>query len=628
MCGIVGFFNCGNREELGAATLSMAHRGPDDSGVQWFDAMNCGLGHRRLSIIDLSENGHQPMYQPESGNWIIYNGEIYNYKEVRQDLSGMGYTFRTGSDTEVILWAYYNWGKDCLNRLNGMFSFLIYNEHSSEVFAARDRLGIKPFYYYCQDDKLIISSELKAILACSDYVKEPDFAALHTPVHFQITPTTGFKGISKLPPGYFLEWKKKDLKLFSYWQIAPIEKDINPQEGEEILESLLLDSVRLQMIADVPVGVLLSGGLDSSIISAMMLKNTNNPITSFTIKFKEKDLKQQGNVNDSWYAKRLAHRFGFIHHEIEIEPDIINLVPKMVWHLEEPIADPASINTYLISKAARDRNIIVLLNGMGGDEVFAGYRAQLACLKADTYNRYLPSFARSLLKKGLSHIPQSTSTRNLKYFRWMKQFSSFASLPRFERYLAAFNSSLREENFNQYYLDTGSFKDTFYYKRQKGLFYDNGLSYLTQICLNDTRVYLPDHNLAYSDKSSMAASVESRPPLIDHRIVEFMFSLRPDFRINKNIQKYLLKKVSAKYLPEEIIKRPKAPFSAPMRGWLKNELREYVGDILSYDSLKRRGVYNPDYVTALIRENDRGLQDNSQLIWRLVINETWFRTFF
>jgi asparagine synthase (glutamine-hydrolysing) len=628
MCGIVGYFNCGNRQELNAALLSMIHRGPDDSGFQWFDENNCGLGHRRLSIIDLSENGHQPMFHRESGNWILFNGEIFNYNEIRENLTALGCIFRTGSDTEVILWAYYMWGKDCLDRFNGMFSFLIYNEHSSEVFAARDRLGIKPFYYYAGHEKLIIASELKAILACSDYVKEPDFDAIHTPVHFQITPGTGFKGIYKLPPGYFLEWKQRKLKLVKYWEIIPVEKAINSLEAQEILDGLLQDSVRLQMVADVPVGVLLSGGLDSSIISALMLKNTNGPISSFTIKFKEKDLKQQGNVNDAYYAKKLARQFGFVHHEIEIEPDIIGLVPKMVWHLEEPIADPAAINTYLISKEARDRNIIVLLSGMGGDEVFGGYRAQLACLKADIYNQYLPAFARSLINKGLNHIPQSTSKRNLKYLRWIKQFSSFASLPRFERYLAASNSSLREGNFNAYYLNAGSFRESFYYKRQKELFYENELSYLTQICLNDTRVYLPDHNLAYSDKASMAASVESRPPLIDHRIVEFMFSLPPEFRINKNIQKYLLKKVSEKYLPEEIIKRPKAPFSAPLRGWLKNELKEYVGDILSYDSIKRRGVYNPDYVIKLIQENDRGLQDHSQLIWRLVINETWFRTFF
>ena len=630
MCGITGIVNWGNEHILEKITSIIEHRGPDDSGLKWFSDSNTGFGHRRLSIIDLSPAGHQPMPNDNGTIWITFNGEIYNYKEIRQELVSLGYKFKSDSDTEVILKAYEQWDIKFLDKLNGMFALAIYDSVKKKLFGARDRAGVKPFYYSQSGSSLIFGSEIKSILASGFLAVEADLDAIYTPIHYQIAPKTGFKNISKLLPGHYFIFEQGKLSIQPYWKINPSENNlIKEEQAVEQLEELLLSSTAYQMVGDVPVGLLLSGGLDSSIIAAMMVKNTSKEIKSFTIKFHQEDLKLQGNVDDSYYAKQIAEKLKFKHIEILIEPDVIDLLPKMIWHLDEPIADPSAINTYLISKAARENDIVVLLNGMGGDEIFGGYRSYLACLALDHYQRIVPGFVDSMFRYTASKIPQSSAKKNYKYIRWAKEFLNYSDMSRFDRYISSGNVSLTKRNFNEYYLNCPySLRDSFFYKKEKELFEDNNMSYLTKMCMNDTRVYLPDHNLAYSDKAAMAASVEGRPPLTDHRIIEFMFTLPPKFRIKKNVQKYLLKKVSEKYLPNEIIHRPKAPFSAPMRSWLKGPLAEMVGDVLSQESLKKRGIYNPAYVSSLIENNRKGIQDNSQLIWRLLTNEIWFRTFF
>lgn len=630
MCGITGIVNWGDEILLEKITSLMEHRGPDDSGLKWFNNTNTGLAQRRLSIIDLSPAGHQPMANDNETLWITFNGEIYNYKEIRKELTDLGYKFKSHSDTEVIVKAYEQWGVKSLDKLNGMFAFVIYDTVKRKLFGARDRAGVKPFYYSQSGESFIFASEIKSILASNFLPAEVDYDAIYTPIHYQISPKTGFKNISKLLPGHYFIFENGKLEIEPYWKINPSEDNsISEEKAMGALEELLISATDYQMVADVPVGLLLSGGLDSSIIAALMVKNTNKEIKSFTIKFNKDDLKLQGNVDDSYYAQQVAKKFNFNHVEILIEPNVVDLLPKMIWHLDEPIADPSAINTYLISKAARDNGIVVLLNGMGGDEIFGGYRSYLGCLALDHYQRIVPGFVDSFFRTVVGKIPQSSAKRNYKYVRWAKELLNYSNMSRFERYISSGNVSLTERNFNQYYANCPyDLKNSFFYKREKELFDDNNMSYLTKMCLNDSRVYLPDHNLAYSDKAAMAASVEGRPPLTDHRIIEYMFTLPPKYRIKKNIQKYLLKKVSEKYLPTEIIHRPKAPFSAPMRAWLKGPLAEMVGDVLSEESLKKRGIYNPAYVSNLIQKNKSGVEDNSQLIWRLLTNEIWFRTFF
>jgi asparagine synthase (glutamine-hydrolysing) len=627
MCGIAGIINGGNVQLLKRMSDIISHRGPDDAGIKWFDDSSSGLAHRRLSIIDLSPAGHQPMPNDTGDLWIVFNGEIYNYKEIGEELASLGVRFRSQSDTEILLSAYQHWGEDCLQKLNGMFSFAIYDSRKRKLFAARDRVGIKPFYYHFKNGCLVFASEIKAILESTLVPKRPDLNALHTPARFQVSPFTGFQDILKLPAGHCMTLQDGKLSVREYWSLNPTEHSADESNLIEQLDALLSDAVRLQMRADVPVGVFLSGGLDSSIISALMRVNTQQTVHSFTIKFSTEDQKFEQMTPDEIYARQVAKQFGFTYHELEIRPQIEELLPKMVWHLDEPLSDPAAINTYLISQAARDLNIVVLLNGMGGDEVFGGYRKHLACLTAESYQSMVPGMVRRMVEYAADRVPVATSSRGLKQIRWGKRFLSFASAPRSDRYLMS-DLSIAPKQFSQMFADGMSYYDSHFFKSQAPRFNGNGLSYLTQMCLNDTLVFLPEHNLTYSDKASMAASIESRPPLTDHRIVEFMFSLPPRERIHRLTQKYLLKKVAQKYLPDNIIYRPKAPFASPLRSWVRGPLSTMVSDLLSEQSLRDRGLYNPQYVAGLIERDKQGLEDNAYQIWTMLTTELWFRTFF
>lgn len=630
MCGIVGYISQNGRpiekHILEKMTDSLDHRGPDDMGIWHSDDGYASLGHRRLSIIDLSPAGHQPMSNNDGTIWIIYNGEIYNYLDIRPILESSGHVFQSNSDTEVIIHAYEEWGMECIHKFKGMFAFAIWDNNKKMLWLVRDRLGIKPLYYSEIKDGLIFASEIKALLVSGLVDVAPDYLSLMTPTRYQISPFTGFKNISKLPPAHELIYHNGNLSIRPYWSIDVSENIYDEFAAQEELESLLADTVKLQMISDVPVGSFLSGGLDSSIITALMTKNTEQPVNTFTIKFSDEDQKFEQMPRDHFYARQVAGIFHTNHKEFEIKPDIVTLLPKLVYHLDEPLADPAVINTYLISKAARDEGVVVLLNGMGGDEIFGGYRKQLACLLADDYQKYAPGFIRYCLERLMDCTPTATSKRAFRTVRWAKRFLSFASKPRYERYLTS-DLSLGADEFQKMYNAGTKYKETHFYKYQRKHF-NNGYSYLTQMCLNDTAVFLPEHNLLYSDKACMAASVEGRPPLTDHRIVEFMFKVAPSLRIKRLTQKYLLKKVAEKYLPKSIVYRPKAPFGVPLRSWIRRDLREMVDDLLTPSNLKKRGLYNADYVAQIIRQDREGKEDHSLLIWQVLTSEIWFRSFF
>jgi asparagine synthase (glutamine-hydrolysing) len=626
MCGITGLINCGNENILKIMNSEISHRGPDDEGIKWFNEKGSGLAHKRLSIIDLSSAGHQPMCSDDEMLWIIFNGEIYNYISIRNTLINLGYSFKSKSDTEVILKAYQHWGENCLEKFNGIFAFAIYDAGKHSFFAARDRLGVKPFYYTKNNDKFIFASEIKAIIKTGLCKVEPDYYALHTPTRFQISPFTGFKDIFKLPAGHFLFFNNSELTIKEYWNINPVELSTDINSEIEELEHLLIDSIKLQMVSDVPVGVLLSGGLDSSIISALMRKNFNNDISAFTVRFSNEDLKFEKTEDDYKYASIVAQKFGFKHEVILLEPKIENLIEKITWHLDEPLSDPAAINTFLISEVARKKGINVLLNGMGGDEVFGGYRKHLACLLAQKYKKNIPIIIQNIIKNLFENVPVANKNRGFKNLRWIKRFLSFASLNEYDRFLVS-DLSLSKNLFESIYLTDIKYEDTYYYKYQKKFFENKSFSYLTSMCLNDTKIFLPEHNLTYSDKASMAAGVESRPPLIDHRIVEKMFTLPSDFRIRKHCQKWILKKVSEKYLPEKIIYRPKAPFGSPLRSWIRCPLKEMVNDLLSSESVKRNNIYNHKTINKLIENDRKGLEDNAHIIWTLLTNEIWSNIF-
>lgn len=626
MCAIAGLLHCGDPGLLQELCEAQAHRGPDSHGLQWWDAHGSGFGHRRLAILDLTPAGHQPMATPDGRYWMTFNGEIYNFQDIRRTLEAKGLTFRSTGDSEVILRAYEAWGPDCVKEFNGMFAFAIFDTLTGRLFAARDQIGIKPFYYWRDGERLAFASEIKALLKCPFVPRRADLDALATPARFQISPGTGFVGIAKLPPGHYLFFEGGKLTIASYWQLRPRENGgASDAELIEEMDALLADAVRLQMIADRPVGAFLSGGLDSSIISALMRKNHSGDIHAFTISFSAADQKYEKMPNDCFYAKKVARQLDFKFHEFELRPAIADLLPKMVWHLDEPLSDPATINTYVISEAARDLGIVVLLNGVGGDEIFGGYRKHLACLKAETYQDLVPVVLQRGLQRLSAHVPVATGRGGLRYLRWLKRFVGIASMPQVERYLAS-DLSLPFAKYQELF-PAQSYFNTWFWRAQQPALTRGDLSYLTKMCLNDTHVFLPEHNLTYSDKAAMAASIETRPPLTDYRIVEKMFTLPPEQRIRGRTQKWLLKKVSERYLPQEIVHRPKAPFNAPLRAWMRGPLAPMVDELLSETSLRRRGFYEPPAARALIDADRRGIEDHGMVIWTMLTTELWFRTF-
>lgn len=605
----------------------MLHRGPDDSGEEWFPEHATGLAHNRLSILDLSTLGHQPMRAEDGRHWIVFNGEIYNHRELRATLESRGHHFRSSSDTEVLLAAWLEWGEGCLNKLSGMFAWIIYDSLSGDLVAARDHIGIKPLYYTTKGGGLAIASEIKALLQSPHITAEMDLEALRTPARFQIAPDTGFKGIHKLPPGHLLRYRHgSGLEVKTYWQIKAEENaSVSEEEAVEEMHGLLDDAVRSQMIADVPLGAFLSGGLDSSLICALMRRHNSGAMKAFTIRFSEADQKYERAGDDAHFARIVAADLGFDLHEMEISPEVIQLLPRMIWHMDEPLSDPASINTFLISQAAREAGILVLMNGVGGDEVFGGYRKHVACLQAERWQRYMPK----VIRKGVTVLsdcfPVASGTQGFVYARWIKRFLSYAELSPAERYLSS-DLSLNPSQYEQLF-SGHAYQDSRFWRLQKETLLSEDLSYLTRMCLNDTRVFLPDHNLTYSDKASMAASIETRPPLVDPRIVERMFQMPAHLRIFGGMQKRLLKRIGERLLPKLVVHRPKASFNSPLRSWIRGPLKGVVEELLSDDRVRNRGLHSPVEVRRIIESDRAGREDWSMVIWTLLTQEIWCQTF-
>lgn len=663
MCGIFGIISKEpiDREALEKATKLMTHRGPDDFGMylntdskQYAFPIqksgcsilqpnqdlgkiginsrqyNVGFGHCRLSIIDLSPAGHQPMCNEDKSIWIVYNGEIYNFKELREILKNKGHIFKSNTDTEVVIHAYEEWGTGCLYKFNGMFAFGIWDEKNQILFLARDRLGIKPLYYTNINGKFIFTSEIKSILQISGVKREIDLDGLYSVLLFLWIPDekTMFKNIFKLLPGHYLIYKNGNFRIKRYWEI-PVSVDETIKEPAKKVYELLEQSVQEQMISDVPLGAFLSGGLDSSAIVALMSGITEQPITTYTIAFSKRDQQFEAMPDDSKYARFVANYFETNHREFMIKPDIVNIMPKIIWHLDEPIADPAAINTYLICKSAKESGTTVLLSGMGGDEIFGGYRKYLS-VRVDNFYRFLPTeFRKSLAEGILSNLSVASELRGFKLIRWAKWFARSASSNSLLSYIR--NSSYYgEREIGQLinadspivYFDLLALKQ--FLKHAAKVKNEN---IINQMCYLDTKMYLPCLNLTYTDKASMAASVEVRPPLLAHRIAEFAFSLPPYQKIMNFAQKYVLKRAMKDILPRVIIRRPKAPFGAPLRSWITRDLNPLIEELVSEKVIKKRGYLNYHYVKKIIDENRTGKEDNALRIWAFLTIEIWFRTF-
>jgi asparagine synthase (glutamine-hydrolysing) len=607
-------------------TEIISHRGPDDEG--YYTDAHAALGFRRLSIIDLT-TGHQPMCNEDGSIWIVFNGEIYNFHEIKPILEQKGHVFKTHSDTEVIVHAYEEWGVGCLDRLNGMFGFAIWNKNNRVLFIARDRLGVKPIYYTWLDQTLVFGSEIKSILQFPGVKKEVDHEALDSYMSFLWTPEprTLFKNISKLPSGHYLLLEDEKLTIQQYWDVS-FQPDTTKSEKYWIdhAEELLSQSVKSRMISDVPLGAFLSGGVDSTSIIALMNRHSSEQITTYTIGFSEKDLRSDVVQSDVEYARIATKSLRVDYNEIILSPKVVDLLPKLVWHMDEPVADPAAITTYLICKASREK-LTVLLSGVGGDEVFGGYPRFVAMKIADLYHRFPASIRHKVIEK----IVQTLHASKSPAFRNIKKFVKSASLPPRDRYMGYRTYFTEDEKKNLY---TADLQRTLSNLQSDPLkehhdFFDrvSGLDVLAQTMYVDLKTFLPSLNLMYTDKMSMAASIEVREPFLDYQMVEFFACMPSKYKLKGFTRKYILKKAAERFIPKEIVWRKKAGFGAPIRSWITGDLKDMVHDLLSEERIRRRGYFNYDYCKRIKEEEFSGKEYYSNHIWQLLTFELWHQQY-
>ena len=603
----------------------IAHRGPDATGV-WShedERVSVHLGHRRLSIIDLTAAADQPL--AKQGLTLIYNGELYNYKELRVELAGLGARFTTNSDTEVVLEAWRAWGADALRRFRGMFAFALADTATGDLVLARDPLGIKPLYYLPRGDGVVFASELKALLAAVGQELRIEPGALVASMLYYWVPEQqcAIQGVRKLPAGCLARFHPDGThEMHAYWRVQDVAAEAAAGPAAD-LRSVIEESVAAHLVADVPVSSFLSGGLDSSIIT-VLAHRAASAVDAYTITFRPEDQKLEAMPDDAVYARKVASRYGIKLHEIEISPDIVDLLPRMVDILDEPIGDPAAINTLLMCEAARARGVKVILSGMGADELFGGYRKHLACVMASRYGK-LPGAVRAGARFAVDRVPVSIGDRGLRYPRWAKRFMTFADLPEEARFRRSY--TLYDQQDLAALVDP-ALEDqvTQVIEQHRAIYEDNELDdEVNRMCLADARLFMAGLNLTYTDRASMAASVEVRVPFVDLIVARAAFSVPGREKVRGRTQKAALKDAAESWLPREIVHRPKASFGAPLRAWVRNDLRELIGDVLVGGELVGSGMLRRQALQRLIADDQAGRQDNAKQIWQLLSMELWYR---
>ena len=627
MCGICGMVGFANQDLLKKMCRIMSHRGPDDEG--YFIDKNIGLGIRRLSIIDL-ETGHQPIHNEDETIWVVFNGEIYNFQELRESLKKKGHQFYTKTDTEVIIHLYEEKGEDCVNYLNGMFAFAIWDKKDEKLFLARDRLGIKPLYYTVVDGSLLFASEIKALLECNKVEKEVDLIGMHHFLTFLYVPApfSMFKGIKKLPPAHTMSYKNgkvgvQNFEPLQYWDLGFSKAKIKREEyySERILE-LLREAVKIRLVSDVPLGIFLSGGIDSSSIVGLMSQISNCSVKTFSIGYEEKF----ASYNELKYSRLVAKHFGTEHHEFIVKPDAVELLPEIIQHFDEPFADSSAIPTYLVSQMAK-KHITVALSGIGGDEAFGGYPRYIG-LQVARYYEKLPLFVRkNILLKIAEQFPESTASVNI--MGRFKRFARGGILPADKRYLSwisFFNTDFYNKLFTDKLKKELSMSDPFQIHREF-LNQKKTAEFLNRVFYLDVKTYLADDLLAMGDRMSMANSLELRIPFCDHKLLEFSASIPYSTKIEGFRLKYLLKRAVSQLLPKEIITKRKQGFMIPLGSWLQTELKDLTLDLLSKRSVKKRNYFNWECVQWMLREHYEGRQNFADQIWALMTLEIWHRIY-
>lgn len=630
MCGISGIYRLtqGPPEELKRRITEMtdplAHRGPDDFG--YYVDNTVGLGHRRLSIIDLS-TGHQPMFNEDGSVCIVFNGEIYNYAEIKAELIGKGHRFSSNSDTETIIHAYEEWGKQCVNRLRGMFAFALWDAKARTLFLARDRVGKKPLFYARYGDRFVFASEMKSLLIDPDFDRTIDEEALAAYFLFSYIPAplTIYQKIRKLLPGHTLTVQDGRVTIERYWDLF-FEPDTTKTEAQFIEEFLALldESVRIRLISDVPLGAFLSGGIDSSTVVALMHRNSREPVKTFTIGFGG----NTGGFDDERrYARLVAEQYGTEHHEYEVLPTIESLLDGIVTSFDEPFADDSTIPSYYVCKMAR-RNVTVALSGLGGDEAFAGYERYLGFRLGQFYNRIPGLIREGLIARFVERLPETAS--GSYRINHLKRFVRSSSGDAAHQYLG-FVSKLPERYKNQFFSESGKrYQEVFGAAEQRFLDIfnaDNAEDPINKVFYSDIKTYLPDDILACTDRMSMWNSLEVRAPFVDHQLLEYCARIPPALKMKWFRKKYLLKKGAAPLLPTEVLDHRKQGFVGPMTRWLQTDLKDFTLSTLSRDNLSKHGMFNQNMIETILQDHFSRKEINDTLIWSLLIFQTWYNRY-
>jgi asparagine synthase (glutamine-hydrolysing) len=625
MCGITGIVRSDgapvDRDLLARMNQAIEHRGPDEDGFYFSDGV--GLAMRRLAIIDL-KSGQQPIHNADRTAWIVYNGEIYNYRELRQELEKRGHRFYTDSDTEAIVHAYDEYGTDCPKYLRGMFALAIWDTRTKSLFLARDRVGKKPLLYAQVNGQLVFGSEFMALLQHPDVSRDVNYEAIHHYLSFICVPAplTAFQSISKLPPGHSLLWKNGEIKLERYWQIDFSNKiSISEEEAGERVVDLLREAVRVRLMSEVPLGAFLSGGIDSSAVVALMAQESSEKVKTFSIGFEEQDF------SELHHARRVAEHVGTEHHEFIVKPDAMEILPTLVEHYGEPFADSSAIPSYYVSRETR-KHVTVALNGDGGDECFAGYERYAAMNVAQRYVKLLPAAIRNgLIRNVANALPQAQSRKNP--FRKAQRFLDAASLSPVQRYLrwvSAFDEqaklNLYSENFRNETarFSTIGFLEPWFAKA-------NGAGIVDASLLTDTMTYLPNDLLVKMDIASMAVSLEARSPFLDHHLMEFAASLPERLKLRGLTTKYLLKKILKKFVPEENLTRAKMGFGIPIGDWFRTNMQTFLRETLLSEKALARGLFKRDRVRQMIDQHVERKVDHDHRLWSLLMLELWFERF-
>jgi asparagine synthase (glutamine-hydrolysing) len=620
MCGIAGIIDTRSGSRVEHSTVHrmcerIVHRGPDEEGIYVKDGT--GLGMRRLSIIDVA-GGQQPVFNEDRNAWIVFNGEVYNFPDLRPDLEAKGHKFRTHSDTEVIIHLYEEMGGDCVQKLRGMFAFAIYDERHQKLFVARDRLGKKPLHYAFHNGKFLFASEIKSILEVAPELAEVNVSALwqYMNLGYVPDPATAFKHIHKLPPGHLLEFHRGEIRVRQYWDIPQYATTQSKSEEEclEEMEQRLEEAVRIRLISEVPLGAMLSGGTDSSIVVALMARLSSSPVKTFSIGF------EQADFNEAEYARLVADKFSTDHHELILNPNVIETVEDLTHSLEEPFGDSSMLPTYYISRLAR-QYVTVALSGDGGDELFAGYERYRILLKDRAHS--IPDWAGKAYRSAIHPLlPYQVPGRNLAYS---------VSLPWDERYIEGITiqSFIREMK-----LLTPDFRARAFYNGDPMRVFRSYLDQapagddLSRVLYLDTKTYLAGDILTKVDRMSMLTSLEARVPILDHQFVEWVSSLSPDWKMRGNQQKYIFRKLAERVgVPKEVLYRKKQGFALPLVHWMRNELKPMILDVLLDRRTIERGYFSEKGLRRLLDEHFQQRRDHSARIWRFLIFELWHRNF-